>query len=164
MKLHESKKELLRYLPFFLGLILNVFVILLFSKTVISPFLILSLYAIPGILGCLLIRWVKSIDTNLIVKFIYASVSFGCPLAAALLFVNLNIPAATASETVKTNILKRGFTAKTHNPTADVAVDGVIKGFVFPQEKDLAAYSMLRLTLQEGIVGWKTVKEVKLIP
>ena len=163
MKLTKSKKASLKNIPFFLGLILNVVVVKLFAKTVISPFTILQLYLIPGLISYFIIDKFTKIELSIFIKFVYSTVSFGSLFTTLLLFINLNFNSSANFKIVETKILKKGFTTRGRQPTADAEVDGIIKGFVFRNLKNLDDYSSIQLKLRKGAVGWNIIEQNKLL-
>ncbi|NUY82352.1 hypothetical protein HUK80_15715 [Flavobacterium sp. MAH-1] len=58
--------------------------------------------------------------------------------------------------------MKKGYTTKGNRPTADVEVDGIIKGFVFQRQENIDNYSSLELKLYDGVIGWKIIKAIEL--
>ncbi|AZA98265.1 hypothetical protein EG359_01005 [Chryseobacterium joostei] len=163
MKLRKSKKVSLKNTLFFLGLILNIVVVKLFAKTVISPFTILQLYLIPGLISYFIIDKFTKIELSIFIKFVYSTVSFGSLFTTLLLFINLNFKSSENFKIVETKILKKGFTTRTRQPTADAEVDGIIKGFVFRKLKNLDDYSSIQLKLREGTIGWNIIEQSKLL-
>lgn len=163
MKLSKSKKALLKNIPFFLGVILNVVVVQLFAKTVISPFTILQLYLIPGLISYFIIDKFTKIELSIFIKFVYSTISFGSLFTTLLLLVNLNFNSSANFKIVETRILKKGFTTKGMRPTAEVEIDGITKGFVFRKLANLDNYSTIQLKLRDGAIGWKIIEQKKLL-
>ena len=163
MKLSKSKKALLKNIPFFLGIILNVVVVKLFAKTVVSPFTILQLYLIPGLISYFIIDKFTKMELSIFIKFVYSTVSFGSLFTTLLLLINLNFNSSANFKIVETKILKKSFTTRGRQPTADAEVDGMIKGFVFRKLENLDNYSSIQLKLREGAIGWKIIERTKLI-
>ena len=163
MKLSKSKKALLKNIPFFLGIILNVVVVKLFAKTVVSPFTILQLYLIPGLISYFIIDKFTKMELSIFIKFVYSTVSFGSLFTTLLLLINLNFNSSANFKIVETKILKKSFTTRGRQPTADAEVDGMIKGFVFRKLENLDNYSSIQLKLREGTIGWKIIEQTKLI-
>lgn len=157
-----STRNLVINIPFFSGLILNVIVIKIFSKTVISPFSILLLYLIPGLVLYFFIDKFINLRLSKFLKLVYTTISFGSLFTISLLLINLNFQESTNSKTIKTKILKKGYTTKGNRPTADVEVDGIIKGFVFQRQENIDNYSSLELKLYDGVIGWKIIKAIEL--
>ena len=162
MKLNNSKKKLFTNAPFFLGLVLNVFVVKFFAKTVVSPSTILLLYLITGTIFYFIIDKFFKLELNQFLKFVYCSVSFGGLLSTILLLINLNFESSTNREILKVKILKKGLTTRGKHPKIDAQVDGIVKGFIFHNVDDITEYSSVQLHIREGKIGWKTIEQIQL--
>lgn len=159
----NTKESTTIYIPFFAGLIFNLFVILMFAKTIIRLQDIFMMYITTGIVFYFIFGKFVKMKLSKFYRLVYTTVSFGSILASLLLSINLYIYPANDFEILKTEILKKGFTTKGKHPTADIKLDGITKGIVFLKLDDINDYSGVKVKVREGILGWKIIEKITLI-
>ncbi|UOK42130.1 MULTISPECIES: hypothetical protein [Flavobacterium] len=163
VELKKTKEILIFNIPFFVGLVLNVLVVLMFSKTVIRLQDIFLLYITTGIVLYFIFDKFVKIKLSKFLRLAYTTVSFGSLLTCILLTINLYIYPTKDFEILKTPILKKGFTTKGNNPKADIEVDGIIKGVIFQNIDNINDYSAIELKVRKGRLGWKIIEKTTLI-
>ena len=159
----NTKESIAIYIPFFAGLILNVFVVLMFAKTIIRLQDIFMMYIITGTVFYFIFGKFVKIKLSKFYRWVYTTVSFGSLLASILLSINLYSYPTKDFEILQTEILKKGFTTKGNHPTADIKIDGIIKGIIFRNLDDINNYSGVKVKVREGILGWKIIEKTTLI-
>ena len=160
--------------PFFTGLILQIFAVDLFRQTFISQKITVSLYLISGIIGFILLRHkiqgsLKNKFFDFIISLTYCMISIGGNLA--FLFLAGNYYLASSETTRQTfSIVSTGTFAKAYpsgcrKPYADIKKDGLTKEIVFKCNlpKDINTYKSIDMTISEGGLGFDIIKTKRLI-
>ncbi|RZJ68346.1 MAG: hypothetical protein EOO50_02690 [Flavobacterium sp.] len=162
IKTKNGKYVLAANILFFAGLLLNLVVVLLFKDTVIEPWYFAYFYLGCGAVFYFVPKNIFGLSYGRLEKFVYASVAFGSLLSALLLCVNMFAFKSDKREIEKCLILRRGFTTRSHQPTATVEVDGIMKGFVFPKSQNIDTFTYLQIELRRGILGMNVVENTTL--
>jgi|GEM_PF-1254747 len=160
--------------PFFTGLILQIFAVDLFRLTFISQEITVGLYLLSGIIGFFLLRQkvqgtFKNKILDLIVSLTYCIVSVGGTLTYILLAGNYyladNNTTRQSFPVVKTGTLGKGRSSKCFQPYADIEKDGLTKEMVFKCNlpKDITAYKSMEITFSEGGLGFDIIRDKQLI-
>jgi len=160
--------------PFWLGLILEIFAVDLFRLTFISTTVSVALYVVTGLIGFFLLRRkikgsVKNKFLDLIVSLTWSFVSFGGTLIFLFLASNYYLAKHdTAKQTfpiVKTGTLGKGFFSSCAQPTVDIEKDGLSKEIIFKcnLSENIASYKSIELLTSKGALVFDIIKDKQLV-
>jgi len=149
---------------FFSGLVLTVFEINIFRKTIID-------WKIPtGIwlgVGLISLRWLRTYlaenynTKNVFLQLVFCVGSFGGIFAYGFMATNYYLLNNNEPKIIKTSITKTGHLAKGRNgcgnPYAYVKIKGVEKELIFPCNLEIEKYEFVLVTLQRGLLGFDRI-------
>ena len=151
-------------LLFFSGLILTIFEINIFHKTIIDWKIPTSIWVFTGLLFAPfmskhLVNYYNT--TGLFLQLVFNICSFGGILVYIFMATNYYFGKDNKLETFQTEILKTGHLAKGRNgcgsPYADVFVKKSDKQLIFPCDFEIEQYKYVDLTLQKGLLGFDII-------
>ncbi len=149
--------------------ILIIWEISIFRKTFISLFIPLTFFLIGGpILFFGLRKKIKyyiETDYGVLLQAFHGTILFGSTLMFIFMFLNFYFPSDNTAQ-FDMKVIKTGNLASRRgcgNPFATVDYHGFEKQLVFPCNTKLENAERIKVKLQEGLFGFKIVKDVKLI-
>jgi hypothetical protein len=161
-------------IPFWAGLILQIFAVDLFRLTFVPTTLSVGLYVVAGLIGFFLVRQkikgsLKNKFLDLIVSLTWSVVSFGGTLIFLFLAGNYYLAQhETTKQTlpiVKTGTLGKGHFSSCAQPFVDIEKDGLTKEIIFKCNlpKNIATYKSIDLLTSKGAFGFDIIRDKKLI-
>lgn len=159
--------------PFWTGLILQVFAIDLFRLTFIPTTVSVGLYLATGLVGFSLLRrklegTFKNKVLDIIVSLTWCVVSIGGIITFLLLATNYHLARLDTARKnfviYKTGVLGKGGSSGCYQPYAVIEKDGVTKEIIFQCNlpKDIATYKSIDLTISKGALGFDVIKDKQL--
>ena len=160
--------------PFFTGLILQIFAVDVFRLTFISQKVTVGLYLISGIIGFFLLQQkiqgnFKNKILDLLISLTYCIVSIGGILIFILLAGNYYLSNHNTTkqrfDIVKTGTLGKGRSSSCFQPYVDIEKNGLTKEIIFKcnLSNDITNYKNLDLTISEGGFGFDIIRDKRLI-
>jgi hypothetical protein len=160
-------------MPFFVGLILQIFAVDLFRLTFISTQFSVGLYLLSGLIGYVLLRrkvqgTFKNKIFDLVISLTYCVVSIGGIFA--FLFLATNYYFANIDSTkqtfpiVKTGTLGKGNFSRCRQPYVVIEKEKSSKEIIFKCNlaKDIAEYKSIDLTISKGAFGFDIIRSKQL--
>jgi len=149
---------------FLSGLILTIFEINIYRKTIID-------WKIPtGIwfgIGLLQLIWLRKYlaeyyDTKSIIwQLVFSIVSFGGLFTYGFMATNYYLLNENETEKIKATVIKTGHLAKGKNgcgnPYAHIIIKGKEKELIFPCDFEIEKYKFVTVKLQQGFLGFDRV-------
>jgi len=160
--------------PFWVGLILQIFAVDLFRLTFISTTFSVGLYVATGLIGFFLLRQkmkrsLKNKFLDLIASLTWSIVSFGGTLIFLFLAGNYYFAKHdTAKHTfpiVKTGTLGKGRFSSCAQPTVNIEKDGLTKEIIFKCNlpRNIASYKNIELVTSKGALGFDIIRDKQLV-
>ena len=149
---------------FFSGLILTIFEINIFHKTIVDWKIPTSIWFFGGLLFAPfmskhLVNYYNT--TGLFLQSVFNICSFGGILVYVFMATNYYLGVDNQSETIRTEILKTGHLAKGRNgcgnPYADVKIKNSDKELIFPCNFEIERYKYVDLILKKGLLGFDII-------
>jgi hypothetical protein len=160
--------------PFWAGLILQIFAVDLFRLTFISTTFSVGLYVGAGLIGFFLLRQkikgsLKNKFLDLIVSLTWSIVSFGGTLTFLFLAGNYYLAKHDTNKQtfpiVKTGTLGKGFFSSRAQPFVDIEKDKLTKEIIFKCKLpgDIASYNTIDLLISKGSLGFDIIRDKQLV-
>jgi hypothetical protein len=160
--------------PFWVGLILQIFAVDLFRLTFISTTFCVGLYVVTGLTGFFFLRQkikgsLKNKFLDLIVSLTWSIVSFGGTVIFLFLAGNYYLAKHDTSKQtfliVKTGTLGKGFFSSCAQPTVNIEKDGLTKEIIFKCNlpRDIESYKSIELQTGNGALGFDIIRDKQLL-
>lgn len=146
----------------FISITLCIGVVLLFKDTVINPSTLFFIYLLSASFYVVLNKFLIKLELNIFLKLILIAFLIGGTINFALLSANMYLPNKSNYNTENYYIIKTGFTTKGHSPTADIEINGIVKGFSFNKNDIVTSNNTIKVKSRTGKLGWKIIEYYQL--
>jgi hypothetical protein len=147
---------------FFLGIILNLFCIKLYSKTVINFSQLVILYLLTGLVFFFFFDKIFKVQLQKVYKFVYTTVVFGSSLASLLLSINFYLNSTKEIYTEQFQLSNQRYGLR-QTPKADIKIEGIVKTFIFSKSIKIEDYQSINLKLTKGKLGFTIIQDKSLV-
>lgn len=151
---------------FFSGIILTIFEINIYRKTVIDWKIPTAIWLGIGLISLFYLRkyLAEHYNTkNIFLQLVFSVCSFGGLLTYSFMASNYYLIDKVETEIIKTPIIKTGHLAKgkngCNNPYVDVYIKGAEKELIFPCDFEIEKYKFVSVRLTRGLFGFDRILE-----
>lgn len=164
-----QKKDKLKWINyilmvlFFSGLILTIFEIDIFRKTVIDWKIPMGIGFGIGFISMLWLRkYLSEYQTkNIFLQLVFSVCSFGGIFTYGFMATNYYLLAKNEGEMIKATIIESGYLAQgqygCENPYAYIYIKGTEKQLIFPCGFEIEKYKFVTVKLQRGFFGFDRI-------